>query len=258
MRKTLPALLFLLFITSNSLANLSAIANNYPLCDTTILNQSLPLQDQITEEIETQTTDDTLVDNSDDNLLLSPAEKRKLKQEERSKERQEKEKERLSKKPTFDEFLAKWQPYTPSGNANVDAFCASASQMVVSYKMMSDSINFIKIEVIDIPDQGDGITQAIKITDGNGHARTKESTQAKWTHIGVQIAIMTADLAVLGVSGAGIVSEFMSKPENLLNFSVIAQLRRSIQAINMLTIEARRSAPIIKEQTELMKTLKSN
>lgn len=257
MKNILLLALLLPFCNTFSIASPPDSTATLPPADSSIILND-PILDGGIIDSDTVITEEIITETQESDSYLSPAEKRKLKQDEKSKERQAKEKERLSKKPTFEEFLSRWQPYTPCGHAEVDVFCAAASDMVVRYKLISDSLNFIKIEVVEIPDDGDGITQAIKITDGNGNPRTKESIQEKWTYLGAQIAVMAVDLTSLGISGANVVTTFSSNPENLLNFSVLSQLRRSIQAINMLTVEIRRSVPIIQEQTALMKTLKSN
>lgn len=251
MKTTLPRISLIIallltfsFATANASIQAPEVADSVILsADTTSIIEIAPDEVEITE------SDDQEQDLEQDVPMSK---------EERKAAKQKAQKERLSKKPTFEEFLAKWQPYNPCGDENVDAFCIAASDLVLRYKRISDSINFIRIEVLEIPDSGDGITQAVKITDANGHPRTKESIAAKWTDIGVQIAVIAVDLPVLVLSGTNMVSSFVSDPTRLLNFGIVGQMKRSVQALNMLTIEIKRSVPVIQEQTALLKSAKEN
>lgn len=188
---------------------------------------------------------------------LLKEEKAELRKAEQRAKSDAKREARLAKQPSFDEFMLTYEPFKPVGNESVDLFCSQAHSMLMSYKELNDSINFIKIEIIQVPDMGDGITTEVKITDGNGNLRTKKDTNIKWVDISARFTIFGLDCALLITSGASTILELANNPENLFNGSV-KQIKNSIESLKMLTVEMDRTTPILREQREMLKSVDEN
>ncbi len=202
--------------------------------------------------------------NPPEKVKMTKEEKALLKEQQAEQKKADKKAEqeakraaRLADAPTFEEFMLEYEPVKICGVESVDLFCAQAETMLMSYKTINDSINFIKIEVVQIPDAGDGVTSEVKITDGNGNPRTQKATNLKWAEISARFALFGVDCALLVVSGASAVVDLSLDPTNLLNGS-IKQLKKSMAALKMLTIEIDRTTPILSQQRELLKSVEEN
>jgi hypothetical protein len=62
----------------------------------------------------------------------------------------------------------------PSGIEAVDAFTAKSFDTYDESRNISKEIEFVKVEIKEVKDIGDGVTQEIKISNGKGEAVTKE------------------------------------------------------------------------------------
>lgn len=160
---------------------------------------------------------------------------------------------------SFEEFMSTWEPPRSCGDGDMDAFFLLANNMLYSYKDINDSINFIRIETFEVPDEGDGITTAVKITDGNGNQRTKEAITKKWVAISLNFVEFAASTAGAINQGVTIVNKISSNPANAISLLfAIKQIKRTTQALTLLSREIPRTAQLIKEQTTLLKSAKSN
>lgn len=177
------------------------------------------------------------------------------KRQERDKKRQIRRKDEL----TFDEFISVWEKPKPTGNVFIDNFCQSTQSMLFSYKEINDSINFIKIEVYPCEDEGDGITSVVKITDGNGHQRTKQSVDAKWTAIGVNLLRFSFEATKMLASGVTYGIQVAQDPLQALAIAgALRQLGQAGKALKLLVREFESSGKLIKQQKELFATAKEN
>ena len=187
---------------------------------------------------------------------LQKEEKAELKKAEKRAEQDAKREARLAKAPTFEEFLTTYVPFQAVGFESVDLFCSQAHSMLMDYKEINDSLNFIKIEIVPIPDAGDGVTSEVKITDGNGNPRTKQDTNKKWADISTKFAVFGVDCALLVTAGAATILDVMTA-ENVPSGAGV-QVRNSIKALKMLTIEIDRTTPKLRSQREMLKSVDEN
>ena len=188
---------------------------------------------------------------------LLKEEQNELKKAEARAKQDAKREARLAKVPTFDVFMLTYEPFQPVGFESVDLFCAQAHSMLMSYKEINDSLNFIKIEIIQIPDAGDGITSEVKITDGNGNPRTKKATSKKWADINARFTLFGVDCALLITAGAATVLDIFTATEPIPAGSGM-QVKNAIKALKMLTAEIDRTTPKLRSQRELLKSVDEN
>lgn len=189
----------------------------------------------------------------------SENEKKALTKEEKKALREKQKAKNREGEITFDEFIANWEKPRLTNDVFIDNFCSSANNMLFDYKSINDSINFIKIETFEIADEGDGITTAVKITDGNGNPRTKESVNAKWTSISLNMVGFSLESANMILSGTDFVASCISDPMRALSLAfAVKQLKQSIQALKLLTREMEKTDALIKTQKALLASAKEN
>lgn len=161
--------------------------------------------------------------------------------------------------PTIDEIIVESATWRKTGEADLDKFFENTVEMVGSFKDVSDSINHIKIETIEIEDEGDGVTQAVKITDMNGNARTKEALLAKNTSIVLNLTQMALQATTAVATGVSFGTQIAADPMKALSLMfAVKQIKTAVQALRVLGREIPIALDKVQTQNELLKQMKGN
>lgn len=160
---------------------------------------------------------------------------------------------------TFDEILDAWCEPSYSGDCDVDNFFRATNDMVISYKLINDEINFLKITTREIPDCGDGVTMEVVITDGDGNMRSREATAERWTTISLLLVNTGFSAAQVVVSGVNIVSGIANDyTKAFALLGSIKQIKTCIKALTLLSDQIPITVAKVNEQVGLMKQVKAN
>lgn len=149
------------------------------------------------------------------------------------------------------EILSDMQSNTkPTGNVDFDTFVKKTAEMANSFQEMSAEYANIKIETMDIPDAGDGVVTAIKITDAQGNTRTKESVLESNKNTALNIAKLTLDATAMAASGATLISNIVSDPMKAIPLAFgIKQMKLAIEALTAMSREIPVFAETVKAQS---------
>lgn len=159
---------------------------------------------------------------------------------------------------TLDEICVELKNSRSTGDASLDNFVSGAVGMATSFKAMSDEWQNIKIVTTEIPDEGDGVTTAVTITDANGEPRTKESVVESNLNTTLNVTALALQATSMAANGTDLVSGIVSNPMRAISLAFgIKQMKLAINALTILSKEIPVFAENVKAQTELLKQAKS-
>lgn len=169
-------------------------------------------------------------------------------------------KERVKKTElTLQQICEQWRAPVCTGDENIDAFLLGTHTLVLSYKVISEEVDFIKIVTNEIEDAGDGVTAEVLITDGDGNERCPEATAARWVELSVSTAVLGVSAATVVLSGVKIVQGIVQDPSKaLFMLGAIRQLSYCVKALNIMVRDIPITVARIEEQVKLMKQVKAN
>ena len=169
------------------------------------------------------------------------------------KEKAPKEKKEKAPPRTVEQIVADLGETKKTGDVEIDVFVVSSVEMAQTFKKMSDDWVNIKIEVIEIEDEGDGVTTAVKITDPDGNPRDKAAVQKANGELALNLTKMAVDAAAMGLTGTSIVQGIVANPMRAISLAfAVKQMKLCIEALVALGREVPVFAENVKKQNELL------
>ena len=142
------------------------------------------------------------------------------------------------------------------GSSGVDALINKACDIAASDIAITRDIEFIKIDVVEIPDDGSGVTKEVRITNGKGEAVTTENALKQLLSLATRITQFAADANNI----ASLTTAAVSDIENASFFkkaSYVSAVDGAKKTITSVVEETGKQADKVNGQIAALKMLKS-
>jgi len=142
------------------------------------------------------------------------------------------------------------------GSSGVDALINKACDLASTDIAITREIEFIKIDVVDVPDDGSGVTKEVRITNGKGEAVTTENALKQLLALATKITQLVADANNIASLTSAAVSDIESA-SFFKKASYISAVDGAKKTITSVVEETGKQADKVNGQIAALKMLKS-
>ena len=146
----------------------------------------------------------------------------------------------------------------PSGAARVDAFNKEVFDASDESKEITKAIEFIKVEVTEIEDQGDGVTTEWTITNGDGEDVSKENALKQFTELLARSKTQSDNLKEIQAKQQPATDEVKSIKKPMLKTKASKAFSKGTAELKTVLEETTKQAELINQQITTIKALKEN
>ena len=146
----------------------------------------------------------------------------------------------------------------PTGAARVDAFNKEVFDASDESKEITKAIEFVKVEVTEIEDQGDGVTTEWTITNGDGEDVSKEGALEQFAELLVRTKAQTDNIKEIQTRQQPATDEVKSIKNPMKKTKATKGLSKGTAELKNVAEETANQVKLINQQITTIKALKEN